>query len=903
MAELVREQQLTGTTGSGGAGPTGATGSTGSTGPTGSAATGPTGVTGPAGTASGTGATGRIGPTGSTGPAGAAANTGATGATGPTGYTGSTGAAGAAANTGSTGPTGATGGGITGATGPTGRTGPAGTGATGATGPGAGIPFARQRFIDAGTTTAVPAQNGSASQPYSTIARFMTARPNTSAVDANGNYVGWLMPALSSYTENVLFPAYCATELRADSLSLSSSGATINGNCGWNNSGGAFKANLAVASLHNINVLFGVTIIDDVGAPTSAFVFSGDSVSAPFAPIVLSGGLDCSTTTHLENVYILNVDVSGGIDAGLSSTSAFLNISGSTIDGPINCNGLQAFNTTFNSSEITCPSGANTQFIACQFVSATLLGVIETAVFDGPSWQSFYGAGGTRAAFTAVLVQGGYNGAEVPGGLLPSGLTLVSLNGTGATVGFTGSNSGNHYGASALNSNAIVRLKTGGGELPGDTLMITKFDSAAFSLLVEDNAGNPLATISSGNPGFVKAQFTGFDWIFAEGGGIGFGPLSRQRFIDGETQSIHIGSIVQPYATIAEFTGSRGNASVADATANFVGWLMPTKAAYLEDVHFTAYASTEIRADSLSAPTGTTGALINGNLFWANIAGAHTPTTATVTLHNVTVTGSFTVTDDAGAPTSNVVFGGDGVALNSVLLGQFVSSAATKLQSVQLYNTVIGTIAAGSAVNSPAVTVADCTVFGTVTAGALRGIGTLFSVADIATSTGVFITNCQFAPGSSPVLHPGLSGNLFDGPSWRSFIQAGGTRAGSTTVLVQGGYSGGPVEGATLAGAGPINVSLNGAGASVGYTGSNSGNHYASFNLTSPLAVVIKTGGGELDGDTMLITKSNPSVFSLTVSNNSSTLGIIPASSRGFVLAQYSALIGDWVLAEGGALS
>jgi hypothetical protein len=54
----------------------------------------------------------------------------------------------------------------------------------------------------------------------------------------------------------------------------------------------------------------------------------------------------------------------------------------------------------------------------------------------------------------------------------------------------------------------------------------------------------------------------------------------------------------------------------------------------------------------------------------------------------------------------------------------------------------------------------------------------------------------------------------------------------------------------------------------------------------------------------LLITKPDLAAPPLGVFNNASALiGTIPAAERGFVLARFSALAGDWIFAEGGSLA
>jgi len=345
---------------------------------------------------------------------------------------------------------------------------------------------------------------------------------------------------------------------------------------------------------------------------------------------------------------------------------------------------------------------------------------------------------------------------------------------------------------------------------------------------------------------------------------------------------------------------ARGPASVADATANFVGWVMPTLLGYVGDVSFPAYASTELRADSLTFIGGTSTA-ITGNVTWANVAGAFTAAAALVAMHNLSVSGNFTVTDDANAPVSAIVFSGDESNVSAALSGQFIANTTQKLASATFLNIGVGGIDAGTADTSAAVVLDNSICLGSVLANNLEAFDSTIDASAItvnAVSAPAFF-DCRFTQGSSPAL-TAAGGATFDGASWRSFSEAQGTRAVGTIVLVVGGYSGAAVEGAALTVA-STDVSLNGTGATAGFTGENSGNHYSTSNGT-PTTVNLKTGGGEFPGDTILITKTDLGSNALAVKNNLGvTLATIPANGRGFVLAQFQT--GDWVLAECGSVA
>lgn len=374
-------------------------------------------------------------------------------------------------------------------------------------------------------------------------------------------------------------------------------------------------------------------------------------------------------------------------------------------------------------------------------------------------------------------------------------------------------------------------------------------------------------------------------------------PLMRQRFIDGDTSQAGLtGSVAAPFKTIAQFMASRTNASIADATANYVGWVMPALAGYVENVAFPPYASTELRADSLSSVNGT---IINDNVTWPNIAGAHAASGgAAICLHNVSVNGTFTVTDDVGAPGSEVVFGGDETAFVGVSIGAFVSSACTKLGAALFYNATITSIDAGATADSALVILDGCTVNGTVTARTVEMFDCNSTATAITALTTAIFRDTIFT--AAAVLTVTTTSASFDGSSWMSFLGAGGTRAAGTAVLVVGGFDGAAVEGAALTGA-STDVSLNGTGATAGYTGENSGNHYTTSNGT-PTTVTLKTGGGELKGDTICITKTDLGANALAVKNNAAaTIATIPANERGSVVARFDGA--DWVFDQGGSLA
>lgn len=390
--------------------------------------------------------------------------------------------------------------------------GPGGGGGAGA----ASVPLSRQRFIDG--DTAQTGLNGSAAEPFKTIEQFMTARDNTiSAADSAANFVGWLMPALAGYVEDVAFRARCSTELRADSMSLpGSGGVNITGNVSWANTSGTAAAPAANLGLHNVNVTGSLTVTDNAEAPACLVSISGDE--EPGGASTLVGSIVANTTVNLSSISLNNAQCTGVLNAGATANSAVVILAGGSIVGDnLTAKSLLCDHAVIQ-ADVTVNSAGFAIFVETQFGGSCAL-TAATSSFDANSWLSFLANGGTRVAGTTVLVTGGASAALVEGAALTAASTSVSLNGTGATAGFTGENSGNHYSTSN-GTPTTVTLKTGGGEKIGDTMLITKTDLGANVVAVKDNAGAQIASIPTLAKGFVLARYNGTDWVFVEGGSM-----------------------------------------------------------------------------------------------------------------------------------------------------------------------------------------------------------------------------------------------------------------------------------------------------------------------------------------------------------------------------------------------
>jgi len=274
---------------------------------------------------------------------------------------------------------------------------------------------------------------------------------------------------------------------------------------------------------------------------------------------------------------------------------------------------------------------------------------------------------------------------------------------------------------------------------------------------------------------------------------------------------------------------------------------------------------------------------------------------AIATLHNIQVSGSFTVLDDANAPALAVLLSGDEVSRGSGSIGSFVSNTTVMLDSVAMYNITVGAgIDAGTAVDSAGLAVFDCFITGNVLAEQIQCQGSTFdsavfmtNVADGGTAT---FFDCTFSAASNPMLT--TSRGIFDGSSWMSFLEAGGTRAVGVPVLVVGGYNGAPVEGEIVI-PGDVSVSLSGVNATAGFTGG--GNHYTTQPAAANLTVTLLPDDA-LPGDTILITKADAGAGTVAVANGGATPGpicTIPTNELGAVLARWDGT--DWIFIQGGA--
>lgn len=375
-------------------------------------------------------------------------------------------------------------------------------------------------------------------------------------------------------------------------------------------------------------------------------------------------------------------------------------------------------------------------------------------------------------------------------------------------------------------------------------------------------------------------------------------PLVRTKWIDGDTTTPAAsanGSASLPYASMGAFLTAIGPVvSATDGAQLMTGLVSP--ATYTENPAVPAYRNWELRAANLLT-------ILIGSVTWANSGGAHAPASSVSGVHNLSITGNFTYTDDAGAPSTLLSFSGD--AGSPSLAGNLVATGGTKLIDIgfTLYGAQ-GNVTSTANASGAVVAGIDASFSGAITAqsGTFFGCALIGGGGNILTfnsgSTAAF-TACTFSGGSISV---GATGTIImDGDSWVSAQENGVTTTG--IVLVVGGSQGGLVVNQTSTGDASVSVSLNGTGASAGLTGG--GNLYqAKTALTANRTITIKTGGGEKTGDTLDVARRGAGVSAntLSVTNNGGTeTRVFAANQGGGQRWQYNTVIAnDWGFVGGG---
>jgi hypothetical protein len=156
---------------------------------------------------------------------------------------------------------------------------------------------------------------------------------------------------------------------------------------------------------------------------------------------------------------------------------------------------------------------------------------------------------------------------------------------------------------------------------------------------------------------------------------------------------------------------------------------------------------------------------------------------------------------------------------------------------------------------------------------------------------------------SAVLVQAPTGGAVFDGISWASFLENGGTYSATTVVLVVGGFTQGAVAGAhiTNPAGNAVSLALNGVGASAGFT--QGGNWYTATALAEDTTITLLdgAGAGAEPGDTLCITRTDTLPHVLIIADaGTGTIVTLPADTQGSAVLSYNGTA--WVAQTVGAL-
>jgi hypothetical protein len=346
-------------------------------------------------------------------------------------------------------------------------------------------PLSTTKFIDVGTSTPPRAATGSIDAPYASISAWLKATGEPlSASSANTTQIGVVSPGV--YTENLQVPAYRNLEIVAPADQ------PLTGNVTWTNVAPDRKAvrptSNASLTLQRIAVSGNLTVTDDGSVPSSVYVL--DDSRNTYANI--GGDLDLSHATAVSLVDVSGAYVAGNIRSTAGSTGASVDLTNAEVDGNITCQYLfvQA-GCFFYGSSFTVSTTAEFLFDATFYSSNPVISGGSQATFDGPSWASFRGAGGTVVPPMVAVVRGGYLAGDVPGADYVDQATpvTVAIDGGGASPGYT--TGGNHTTVppGTLTADRVLVLGTSGAS-SGDSYKITRLDAGPFTFTVQNDDGS-----------------------------------------------------------------------------------------------------------------------------------------------------------------------------------------------------------------------------------------------------------------------------------------------------------------------------------------------------------------------------------------------------------------------------
>jgi hypothetical protein len=292
------------------------------------------------------------------------------------------------------------------------------------------------------------------------------------------------------------------------------------------------------------------------------------------------------------------------------------------------------------------------------------------------------------------------------------------------------------------------------------------------------------------------------------------------------------------------------------------------------------------------------------------VVGGDAPATVSLTFKGLNLnTFGLTLTDAVGAPASELQLIGSGATdglgeyLNGNYTGTFTYSAATGftrllVQGAQATVTIVGpgsptmqlalydavwasTGAVVETVVAIGSSISDTTALSSTGAQAYTGC----TIKTTGNNANLTFQNCTFT--AAAVLGVGTGGKaVFDGPSYLSWLENGGVASGTFPILVVGGFRAGAVPGAAIndpAGA-AATLSISGTGASAAFA--NGGNWYTCTALAANTVITLADNAEA--GDTLCITRTDTSGFTLTISDATAGPIVVMGGGPGSAVLSYN---------------
>lgn len=244
-------------------------------------------------------------------------------------------------------------------------------------------------------------------------------------------------------------------------------------------------------------------------------VGNGAWVSGGHSSNFKSAILDLRAATRFLEVAVRNAEMDIEINAPTTAVSG----SGAFFVAPITAYGsvdYQGFRDCLFHGlchmKFTQPNFVDTRFLDCRFYVSDGNSIVDatnpgTVGFDSASWRSFMASGWTLGANVQPVVIGGFDAGRQIGATLTDASLIVSVDGSGASGGFTGG--GNYYELPTGTLTAARTLRIGvhgpdAGVAPEQTIRIRVLGPQSYNLSIQNSAGSiTLGTVVAGDSGYV----------------------------------------------------------------------------------------------------------------------------------------------------------------------------------------------------------------------------------------------------------------------------------------------------------------------------------------------------------------------------------------------------------------